>query len=86
MLSKIVLSIEGDLSVVFDTFNKRDFEDRIVDRISSHSNVQAIMPRDSQKEAGLQLVDNMCSILRLKQSNSDTHGFYDLVEDWICEV
>ena len=52
LLSKIVSSIENDFSIIFDTFNKKDFEDCIVDRLSSYKNVQAIMPRDSQNVNG----------------------------------
>lgn len=86
MLSKIVLDIEEDFSIIFDTFNKKDFEDRIIERISSYKNVQAIMARDSQVEPGLQLVDNMCSILRLHKSELDKYGFYPMIEDWVREV
>lgn len=86
LLSRIVLDIMEDVSIIFDTFNKSDFEERIVDRISAYSNVQAIMPRDSQKEPGLQLVDNMCSIMRLHKSNSDSYGFYSLIDKWVREV
>lgn len=86
MLSKIVLDIEEDISIIFDAFNKTDFEDRIIDRISTYNNVQAIMPRDSQKEPGLQFVDNICSILRLHKSGTDKHEFYPLIEKWIKEV
>ena len=74
------------ISIIFDTFNKSDFEDRIIDRISSYGNVQAIMARDSQIEPGLQLVDNMRSILRLHKSDSDKYGFYPMIEKWVREV
>ena len=77
---------EEDISIIFDAFNKTDFEDRIIDRISTYNNVQAIMPRDSQKEPGLQFVDNICSILRLHKSGTDKHKFYPLIEKWIKEV
>jgi len=86
LLSKIVSSIKDDVSIVFDTFNKKDFEDRIVDRISSYKNVQAIMPRDSQKEPGLQLVDNICSVIRLYKANSDEYGFYKIISNFVKEV
>lgn len=86
MLSKIVLEIDEDISIIFDGFNIREFDQRIVDRISTYGNVQAIMPRDSQKEPGLQFVDNMCSILRLHRSQSDDHGFYPMIEKWVKEV
>lgn len=86
LLSKIVSSIDNDISVIFDTFNKQDFENRIIDRISSYPNVQAIMSRDSQKEPGLQYVDNLCSVIRLHKSDSDEYGFFNYIEKWIIEV
>ena len=86
MVSKIVLNIEQDISIIFDSFNKEDFETRIIDRISTYSNVQAIMARDSQLEHGLQLVDNMCSIIRLHMSNTDDYGFYEMIKNWVTEV
>ena len=86
LLSKIVACIDDDISVVIDAFNKRDFEERIEDRILSYPNVQAVMPRDSQKEAGLQFVDNLCSVIRLKKSETDTYDFFTYIEQWIIEV
>lgn len=86
LLSRIVLNIEHDVSIIFDTFNKKDFEARIIDRISTYGNVQAIMPRDSQLEAGLQIVDNMCSIIRLHMTGMDEYGFYEKIEQWVTEV
>ena len=86
LLSKIVSSIGDDISIIFDTFNKNDFEERIIDRISSYKNVQAIMPRDSQKEPGLQFVDNLCSVIRLYKSDSDEYGFYDIIRKYVKEV
>lgn len=83
LLSKIVASIDGDISVVIDAFNKQDFEERIKDRILSYYNVQVIMPRDSQKEAGLQFVDNLCSVIRLKKSGTDSYNFFDYIKDCI---
>lgn len=86
LLSRIVLSIDSDISIIFDTFNKQDFEKRIIDRISTYGNVQAIMPRDSQIEAGLQYVDNICSIIRHHLSGTDKNEFYTLIEDWVREA
>lgn len=86
LLAKIVSSIEAEVSIIFDRFNKRDFEDRIIDRLSSYHNVQAIMPRDSQKEPGLQFVDNLCSIMRMNKSGVDENNFYKIIEKWVQEV
>ena len=86
LLSRIILSIEANVSVIFDSFNKADFETRIIKRMSEYSNVQAIMARDSQLEGGLQFVDNMCSVIRMKVSDSDKHGFYPMIEKWVQKV
>ena len=86
LLSKIVSSIEAYISVIFDAFNKTDFERRIVERIIDYQNVQAISPVDSQKEPGLQFVDNICSVIRMHASNSDQYGFYQIIEKWIKSV
>ena len=86
LLSRIVVSIDENMSIIFDAFNKQDFEDRIIERISGYINVQAIMPRDSQKEAGLQIVDNLCSIMRMHVSGTDIYDFYSMVKDWVQNV
>ena len=86
LLSKIVSTIDRDISVVFDSFNKKDFEDRIAERIMSYSNVQAVMARDSQKEPGLQFVDNICSVVRLNKTATDEYNFYSYIEQWVIEV
>lgn len=86
LLAKIVLAIEEEVSIIFDRFNKRNFEEKIVDRLSGCSNVQAIMPRDSQKEPGLQFVDNLCSILRMNKSSVDDNNFYRIIKKWVQEV
>ena len=86
LLSNIVLGIKEDISIIFDTFNKPEFERRIADRIYLYSNVQAIMPRDSQLEPGLQFVDNMCSIIRLNLSGQDKYNFFEMIKDWVIEV
>ena len=86
LLSKIVSSAEKDISVIFDSFNKYDFEAAVIERISSYPHVQAIMPRDSQKEKGLQFVDNICSVLRLNKSGTDEYGFYQIISKTIKEI
>ena len=86
LLSNIVTNVAEDISIIFDAFNKTDFESRIVQSISEHRNVQAIMPRDSQLEPGLQYIDNICSTLRLMKSNNDKFEFYQYIENWVKEV
>ncbi|GEM_PF-1821862 len=86
LLSKIISTIESEISVIFDGFNKPDFEYRIVNRVLSYRHVQAIMPMDSQRETGLQFVDNLCSVIRLNKSNSDVYEFYELIKNFVIEV
>lgn len=86
LLSRIVLSIEDDISIIFDSFNKADFEARIIERMLTYVNVQAITPRYSQLEPGLQLVDNMCSIIRLHLSDADSAKFYERIKSWVKSV
>jgi len=86
LLSKIVSSIDLDISIIFDTFNKPDFEALIIGRISNYQNVQAIMSMDSQQEAGLQFVDNICSVIRRSISGTDENNYYDIIKKWVKEV
>ena len=86
LLSRIILSIEENVSVIFDGFNKRDFEERIVERMLLYGNVQDILPGDSQLEPGLQYVDNICSIIRIHKMNADSYDFYSKIKDWTIEV
>ena len=43
-------------------------------------------PVDSQKEYGIQFVDNLCSAIRLKKTENDTEDFYTLIDKWVKEV
>ena len=85
LLSKIVNSIDQDISIIFDTFNKPDFEDNIINTIKLHSNVLSIIPCDSRNEPGLQFVDNLCSVIRLNKSKKE-NDFYSLIENNIIGV
>ena len=86
LLSNIVSSIDTDTSVIFDKFNVPTFDLKIVQTISGYKNVQAIMPRDSQTEPGLQFVDNICSILRRQISAKEKNEWYKILEERIREV
>ena len=86
LLSRIVASIQDDISIIFDKFNLPAFEERIVDTISTFKNVQAIMPRDSQAEPGLQFADNICSILRQWKTTNIESEWYKMLENKIREV
>ena len=86
LLSSIIGSLEEETTVIFDGFNKRDFEDKIVESASIVENVVEIYPKDSQSEAGLQFVDNICSVLRKNKSNDDPWNFYRIIKDKVVEI
>ena len=86
LLSKIVASLEESTDIIFDTFNKKDFESRIINTILPYSNVSSIQARDSRTESGLQFVDNICSAIRLHLVGKDQNGFYEIIEDRIQNV
>ena len=86
LLEKIVDTISEDVSVIFDRFNIPSFEDMIVQSISDHQNVQAIMPRDSQEEPGLQFADNICSVLRHYHTYHEESECYKILKKRIREV
>ena len=86
LLSKIVASLEEETDIIFDTFNKMDFESRITNTILPYSNVSSIQARDSRTEAGLQFIDNICSTIRLHLSGKDQNGFYKIIEDRVQNV
>jgi len=86
LLSNIILSIDNEVDIIFDSFGKHDFEDKIISQLSANPNVKNIAPEDSQKEVGLQLVDNICSVIRKNKSNIDKDHFYSLIKDNTFEV
>ena len=86
LLSSVLSSLESKTVVIFDSFNKADFEERIIQSASVMNNVVEILPRDSQNEPGLQFIDNLCSAIRRKKSNDDPWGFYEIIKDKVKEV
>ena len=86
LLSRIVSSIEEDISIIFDRFNIPSFEAEIVQTISEYQNVQAIMPRDSQEEPGLQFADNVCSVLRQHKTEQEESECYKILKKRIREI
>ncbi len=86
MLSRIVSSIKENTDVVFDRFNKTDFEANIIKKLSSANNVNAVYAADSQREPGIKFVDNLCSVIRLHKTNTDYDGFYQIIENSVVEV
>ena len=83
LLSNIVEAIDTDIDIVFDTFNKKDFEDTIISSILEHENVNSIESCDSQLNPGLQYVDNLCSIYRHYLSGTDKNDFFDKIRHYV---
>lgn len=86
LLSKIVNVAACNIDIIFDTFNKRDFEEKIIKEISTLPNVTSIRSCDSQQNAGLQYADNLCSTCRHYLNGDDTNHFYDIIKENIKEV
>lgn len=49
-------------------------------------NVRSIKAMDSRLEAGLQFVDNVCSVIRLQKSDKDQYSYYEIIESRIKTV
>ena len=86
LLEKIVDNIDNEVDIVFDDFGRIDFEDKIITRLSKKYNVKSVTPENSQKEAGLKYVDNICSVIRLYRSNEDRFKFYELIKDNTIQI
>lgn len=85
LLEKIVQSINSEIDIIFDTFNKNDFESKIISRVNSYDNVKSITACDSRLVPGLQFIDNICSSIRLYKSGLN-EDFFDLIKDNVIEV
>ncbi len=86
MLEKIVSYIADDIDIIFDSFNKKDFELKIIERIGSKENVLSVKPMNSQLEAGLKYVDNICGVIRLYLSDHDEYNFYPVIESKVIRI
>ena len=86
LLSKIVASLDQETEIIYDTFNKRDFENRINATIAPFSHIISIRSADSRTEAGLQFVDNICSVIRLYESGKDHYSFYQIIAERVKMV
>lgn len=71
--------------MVFDAFNKKDFEKKIILSILPMDNIEKIAPGDSVLEPGLQFVDNICGAIRLSKSNKDEWEFFDIFRHYCKE-
>lgn len=83
---KIVSSIHQDINIIFDGFKNQKFEEKIIEEISKYDHVLSIQANESFDEAGLQFIGNICSVLRLYQTNSDKNQFYELIKDSVIKV
>ena len=86
LVANIIASINKQVDVVFDMFNKKDFEAAIIKKLQSFRHVTNAHAADSQKETGIKFVDNLCSTIRLHLINEDAYGFYDIIQPWVKEV
>ena len=86
LLEKIVSSIDSRIDVIYDGFSNIDFESKIEKRISILENINSICSGNSQNEAGLKYVDNICSTIRLHISNEDKYQFYSSIKNIVIKV
>ncbi|MCD7950748.1 MAG: DUF3800 domain-containing protein [Erysipelotrichaceae bacterium] len=78
LLSKIIMHIDCDIDVIFDTFNKKDFENKIIESAKEFDNIKSIKKQDSRLEYGLQFIDNICSVIRAYKTYDNSNYYYML--------
>ena len=84
MLSSIVKHIDKNIDIFFD---HTDFDDNIILKIKNvFSNVGLIEPKDSFVEKGIQIIDNLCSVVGRHETNCDIRNFYTLIEKHVKKV
>lgn len=86
LLSRIIGEIASRCKIIFDSFGKKDFEDKIIRAFSGVECVEEIRPSFSENEPGLQFVDNICSVIRLHISDDKKDLYYDRIKHMIKEV
>lgn len=86
LLTRMVSCIAEPIDVMFDAFNKKDFEKKIILSILPLANVEKITAGDSILEPGLQFVDNVCGAIRLSKLDNDGWGFFDIIAKIVKEV
>lgn len=86
LLQKIVTSINQRIDIIFDGFKNQKFEEKIIEAISKYDHVLSICAKESFDEAGLQFIDNICSVLRLNQTQNDKNHFYELIKNHVIKV
>lgn len=86
LLSNIINSIDENVDIVFDEFKNRKFEEAIISTLSQFQNVHSISKNDSQSCPGLQFADNICSVIRLHLTDSDSDYYYEIIESMVREA
>ena len=85
LLTKIVCSIDNNIHVIFDSFNKSNFESKIIYSIKHLENVLSIESKNSYDEPGIQFVDNLCSVIRISYLDSK-NDYYQIVQNKVIHV
>lgn len=79
LLVSLINEIKGEVAVYFDSFKKKDFEDKIKNTISKLDNVILVDNKDSLNCKGIQFADNICSVIRRNMSSLDDNGYYRII-------
>ncbi|MGX8850958.1 DUF3800 domain-containing protein [Amedibacillus sp. YH-ame10] len=85
LLDNIVSKTSKGIDIIFDSFNKNNFEQKIIDTIKLRKHVISIKKQDSRLEAGIQFIDKICSVIRMYKTNVE-NDFYKFIADNILEV
>ena len=83
LLSSLVSEINEEVAVYFDSFGKKDFEDRIKETILKLDNVILVDNKDSLNNKGIQFADNICSVIRRHLSNIDENNYFKIIKNSI---
>ena len=87
LFQRIVECINDELTiVVFDEFNNKKFEDKILKEIGSINNVKHISSATSYDNKGLQFADNICSLIRRHLSGLDDEKYYRIIEKKVKKI
>lgn len=86
ILDRIISSLGFQVDIIFDVFGNPKKENKIIIELTKNKNVNSINGKDSQQNHGIQLVDNICSVVRLKITNKDIYNYYSIIEKNIKKV
>lgn len=79
LLLSLITNIDENIEIIYDEFCNKKFEINIESNIKKCKNVLSIKPENSQNNPGLQYVDNVCSVIRLKLTKLDKNNFYNYI-------